>query len=183
MKRIWCDVETTGLKPSDGARIVEVAAVDETGEVFESLVNPGPEAMALPGVDRALSLNRIEREAIAAAPVEGEVSRRLFGWLALDSTTLIHSFNVGFDSGFLRLPPWYLDSRAWGECVMLRALEVMVRCKAPQLVQFEGGGYKWPKLSESAEFFGVRVEGAPHRALTDARTARAIHLAILERRT
>ena len=40
---------------------------------------------------------------------------------------------------------------------------------------------KWPKLSEAVTELGIQVEGQPHRAETDARTAGRIFIEMVRR--
>ena len=93
------DVETTGLDPRKGDRIVEIAGVRiEDGVVqeeksFVSFVNPQREISAAAGV-----VNRIpEKELISAPPIE-EV---LPSFLSFASGSILVAHNAPFDISFL----------------------------------------------------------------------------------
>jgi DNA polymerase III epsilon subunit family exonuclease len=91
------DVETTGLSPSYGHRVCEVAClcVRDGVEVgsFESLVDPGRSIS--PG---AFYVNRITPEMLAGAPVFESIAAPL---LALLEDAILVAHNAPFDLGFL----------------------------------------------------------------------------------
>jgi DNA polymerase III epsilon subunit family exonuclease len=91
------DVETTGLSPSFGDRIVEIAALKVKGlkpvERFHSLVNPGrPISLA------AFEVNRISDQMVAKAPCIHDV---LPSFLTFIGQTTLVGHNIRFDLGFL----------------------------------------------------------------------------------
>ncbi|SFC98086.1 3'-5' exonuclease [Tropicimonas isoalkanivorans] len=94
------DTETTGLLPSSGDEIVQIAALRLLGgkrihgEAFESLVNPG---RPIPAV--ATEVHHITNEMVAGAPDIGTVGRR-FHAFAQGSVLVAH--NAPFDLEFLR---------------------------------------------------------------------------------
>lgn len=176
------DVETTGRVPGR-AEIIEVAAIamdhsfEEVGH-FESLVNPGEEAL-LRADPEALAVNRITPEMLKDAPPPDVVSERLNKFLDQYWGMTFHAFNNQFDREFLDKKPWFLGKRRWGECVMLAAMKEMDRKHA--LERFDNGKPKWPKLSEAAAFYRVPF-GDGHRALHDGRVSAQVHVAILRGR-
>ena len=91
------DVETTGLSPGMGDRVIEVAALKvknlEPVEEFHSFVNPGREIS--PG---AFMVNGITTEMLAGSPRIERVLPRLLNFLA---NTVIVGHNIKFDLGFL----------------------------------------------------------------------------------
>ncbi len=94
------DTETTGLLPSQGDEIVQIAAVRlvngriVTGERFESLVNPGRPIPAA-----ATAVHRVTEAMVAGAPRIDEVGRQ-FHAFAADAVLVAH--NAPFDLEFLR---------------------------------------------------------------------------------
>lgn len=176
------DVETTG-KQAPQAHVIEVAAVviDESyREIahFESLANPGEEALRAADPE-ALRVNQITIEMIRQAPPAEIVAGKLNDFLDVYWGATFHAFNNEFDLQFLKLPPWMIRPRRWGECVMNAAMEFMARAQALRIR--DDGKPKWPKLTEAAAFFKVPYEGG-HRALHDCRVSGRIHAAILKER-
>ncbi len=91
------DVETTGLSPSMGDRVIEVAALKvknlEPVEEFHSFINPGREIS--PG---AFMVNGITPEMLLGSPRIDRILPRLLNFLA-DQVIVGH--NIKFDLGFL----------------------------------------------------------------------------------
>jgi DNA polymerase III epsilon subunit-like protein len=177
------DVESTGFDPNV-AGIVEVGGVvfENGAEVaqFSELCRPHESCLVGPKVDEALAFSGITRAEIAAARSADVVSVDFGTWLQRwISDDKPHSFNVGFDSRFLACEPWMIRRELWGECIMLAAAEVMGPMGVLSL--FKNGRYKWPKLVEASEFFGVGT-GHGGRALAHARTAALVYEEILKRR-
>lgn len=94
------DTETTGLLPSSGDEIVQIAALRLLGgkripgEVFESLVNPERPIPA-----SATEVHHVTNEMVANAPTIAKVGRR-FHAFAQDAVLVAH--NAPFDLEFLR---------------------------------------------------------------------------------
>lgn len=176
------DVETTG-KRSPQSHIIEVAAVAldmnyrEISQ-FQSLVNPGDEAMEMADPE-ALLVNRITREMVRSAPPTLEVATRFRRWLDQFWGSTFHAFNNEFEQWFLEKDPWAIRPGHWGECVMRAALELMVKAGAARTRS--DGSPKFPKLVEAAAFFKVPY-GDGHRALHDCRVAGKIHAEVLRQR-
>ncbi|MDP8267011.1 MAG: 3'-5' exonuclease [Candidatus Aceula meridiana] len=91
------DVETTGLSPASGDRIVELAAVKtrnlETIDQFQTLVDP-----MRPISSGAFEVNRISPGMLSGAP---KASQILPGFLDFLSDATIVGHNIRFDLGFL----------------------------------------------------------------------------------
>lgn len=174
------DVETTGKK-SPRAHIIEVAAVvldERYNELahFESLANPGDEAMQYADPE-ALRVNRITPEMVRQAPPSEIVARDLNLFLDQFWGATFHAFNNEFDQWFLEKDPWTIRPRRWGECVMNAAMEIMARAQVLRIR--DDGKPKWPRLTEAAAFFKVPY-GDGHRALHDCRVAGKVHAEILK---
>jgi DNA polymerase-3 subunit epsilon len=92
------DVETTGLFPERGDRIVEVGALALAGEIytgeFYSLINPGRPVSA-----PALKINGITDAMLKGKPGPGDIFPALHRFIK--SATLV-AHNARFDMGFLR---------------------------------------------------------------------------------
>lgn len=99
MKRlIFLDTETTGLKPEEGHRLIEICGMEvidgaKTGEVFHTFLNPEREvpyeAFAIHGIASEFLLDKALFSAIAPKFIE----------FIKDATLVIH--NARFDVGFL----------------------------------------------------------------------------------
>ncbi len=91
------DVETTGLLPKSGDRIVEIAALryknGKSFDAFSSLINPQREISA-----GAFEVNRISQEMVKEAPVSAEVLPKFLDFIG---NSCLAGYNVSFDLGFL----------------------------------------------------------------------------------
>ncbi len=154
----FLDVETTGLRPDLGDRVVEIAVVRAQGftEVsrFASLVNPqrrlSPEAMRV---------NRITPTMVADAPIFSDLLDELLS-LVEDAVLVCH--NAPFDLGFLQAELRVAGLPIW-DGVTLDTLAFARR-------QY---WFQRNSLSAIARQLGIRPSGA-HRALADALTTQAI---------
>jgi DNA polymerase-3 subunit epsilon len=98
MREIVLDTETTGLDPSGGHRIVEIACVElvqhvPTGRSFHRYVNPERD---IP--EDALAVHGLTAEFLARQPPFAAVLDELFGFIGPDPL-VIH--NAEFDLAFL----------------------------------------------------------------------------------
>jgi len=171
------DIETTGLR-AEVHRIVEVGSAallgDDIISSFGSLVNCGQRHLDLCGhINETLPFNKIPVADVLAAPPDSEVAAAFKTWMdALvrehqPEEVTHHSYNVRFDSAFLRLPPWSIEE--WSECVMLAATRALDRIK-------------FVKLVDAAQQYGVSFEGDAHRAEVDAKCAARVYVGILRAR-
>ncbi|WP_029010844.1 DNA polymerase III subunit epsilon [Azospirillum halopraeferens] len=98
MREIVLDTETTGFKPEEGHRIVEIGCVElvnhvQTGERFHVYLNPG---RAMPA--EAAAVHGLTDEFLADKPVFTEVVEEFLTFIG-DAPLVIH--NAAFDMAFL----------------------------------------------------------------------------------
>jgi len=152
------DVETTGLHPKYGNRIVEIAIVviGPNGVVekeFVSLVNPNRDV-------GPTKIHNIYASDIINAPKFEDIAGHILE--ALQGCVAIVGHNVRFDKGFLRHE---------FERIEVELPEYFSLCT----MYLSGGG----KLFDCCERFGVDVGDVQHEALVDARfTAKLFTLSL-----
>jgi DNA polymerase III epsilon subunit family exonuclease len=160
------DVETTGLSPLEGDRIVEIAAVKVKGacivEKFHSLINP---QMAMPS--RATEVNNITDEMLATAPLAGDVLPQIVHFIG---GACVAGHNVRFDLGFLCYELSQLGRKLNDQTPAVDTLK-MARDLLPYLSNH--------KLSYLARSLGVRVDGT-HRAMADVELTVAVFLRLVD---
>ena len=98
MRQIVLDTETTGLEPSQGDRVIEVAAVElvnllPTGATFHRLVDPERDIPT-----EATRVHGFTNGDLAGKPKFAEIVDELIAFLG-DSPVIAH--NAPFDFGFL----------------------------------------------------------------------------------
>lgn len=184
------DTETTGLPRDSWAEVVELGCVllgKDGAEVasWQTLIRP---EVLDERCDGALKVNQIARTELEAADPVGVVLPRFAAWLDGEGfgarSPWTTAFNIGFDRQMLERSGFVLP---WANCIMLRAQELMGPAgalqPAPERIATRGQRWKWPSLAEAARFFDVNqaAMGDAHRALTDARVAAHIAVAIQRR--
>lgn len=188
------DTETTGLSESDWARVIEIGAVainsrGREASCFESMVKPD---VLDDRAKKALGVNRIEIEAVLTAPPCGLVARDFYNWLrGLDGVddggrikVQMTAYNAKFDSVMVgrmyRVDPEF----RWAECLAIRAtrlmgpLGVLKPTVSGDSRRVEGSSWLRPSLVAACEFFGVEKVEPRHRAISDARTAAGLKVAM-----
>jgi DNA polymerase-3 subunit epsilon len=98
MRQVILDTETTGLKPADGHRIIEVGCIEMinrrlTGKTFHHYINPQREIDA-----GAQQVHGITQEFLKGKPVFDVIVEGFLDFVR-DSELIIH--NAPFDVGFL----------------------------------------------------------------------------------
>lgn len=147
------DVETTGLSPENGDRIVEIAALRfknfQVEERFETLINP-----ERPIAIEAYLVNGISELMVAQAPRMRDIMDRLLTFIA-DAYLVAH--NLKFDLGFLNRELHIAGSFSLEN---LRTLDTLKMAKSllPSL-----GSYS---LKSVAYYLQIR-EIQKHRAMAD----------------
>lgn len=154
------DVETTGLSPTGGDRIIEIAAIRikegrVTGE-FYSLVNPKRALSA-----QATLVNQITQDMIADAPDATVVLPQLIEFIG---GSCVAGHNVRFDLGFVAYELALIGRRIQEGTPVVDTLK-MSRELLPYLSNH--------KLAYIARSLGVNV-GETHRAMADVKLTAAI---------
>ena len=98
MKRIALDIETTGLNPLQGHKVVEIGCIElennyPTGNYFQQYINPNRE---MP--EEALKIHGLTDEFLSDKPIFSSVAENFLDFVK-DSELVIH--NAKFDLGFL----------------------------------------------------------------------------------
>ena len=98
MKRIALDIETTGLSPQQGHKVVEIGCVElennyPTGNYLQQYINPNRE---MP--EEALKIHGLTDEFLSDKPTFSSVADKFLDFVK-DSELVIH--NAKFDLGFL----------------------------------------------------------------------------------
>ena len=160
------DVETTGLSPLDGDRIVEIAAMKVKGlqvvDKFYSLVNP---KRRIP--HEATNVHQITDEMVTGAPTAAEV---LPSMIAFISGGCVAGHNVRFDLNFLCHELHLAGRKLKDETPAIDTLK-MSRELLPYLSNH--------KLSYLARSLGVTVTET-HRAMSDVDITVKVMLRLLE---
>ncbi len=110
MRQIILDVETTGLEPEKGHRIIEIGCVElkdrrKTNRIFHHFLNPEREIE-----DGAYDVHGISREDLQGKPVFKDIAREFIEFIR-DSEIIIH--NAPFDAGFIDMELSRLGKQ-WG---------------------------------------------------------------------
>ncbi len=149
------DVETTGLDPTKGHRIIEIAGmklengvIDETKK-FLSLVNPERQ---IPW--EAKQVNKISDDDVRMAPGIEEVLPK---FLEFAQGTILVAHNAAFDMGFLRCE----KEMCWGYIDLPECLCTMRLSRTLYANEF---GHSLDAVSRR---LGLTLPQARHRALPD----------------
>ncbi|MCW8917177.1 MAG: DNA polymerase III subunit epsilon [Magnetovibrio sp.] len=156
---IALDTETTGLKPEQGHRIIEIGLVEiignTTGNAFSMQINPQRDID--PG---AQAVHGISIEQLRDKPTFGDIAEAFLG-LIEDTTLIIHNapFDVGFlDAELTRLGPQW--GRISDYCSIICTREI-ARKKLPCREIWH--------LNDLCDRYGIdRSQRQTHSALLDA---------------
>lgn len=147
------DVETTGLSPVDGDRIVEIAGIKvrngQKVDEFEALINP-ERALSL----HAMEVNKITEEMIADAPTRDKV---LPAFMQFIGNGCLVAHNASFDLKFLCYELSLIGRKLNQSTPAMDTLK-MARALLPHLSTY--------RLSAIAQALGIRFDET-HRALAD----------------
>ena len=172
---IFLDTETTGLglfaNPVREDAIIEVGLacrMDNDIYTWGSICRPPKKYFEKGRADEAMKVNCITLEEIKEAPGIYDVSTELHRKISHIShlpmvdrgNIMLHSYNIPFDRTFLSKRPWLLGELTWGEDVMDLAFN-----------HFQLPAGNKIGLARTLERLGIKPEGKPHRAVTDAVSA------------
>jgi DNA polymerase III epsilon subunit len=160
------DVETTGLSPLDGDRIIEIAALKVKGievvDKFHSLVNP---QRSVPS--QATLVNNITDEMLATAPIAADILPQMIHFIG---GACVAGHNVKFDLNFLCYELALIGRRLHDHTPAIDTLK-MARDLLPYLSNH--------KLAYLARSLGV-VVNQTHRAMADVELTVAVFLRMME---
>lgn len=154
------DVETTGLSPQGGDRIVEIAAVRvknwEVVDTFDSLVDPERELPA-----EAQAIHNISQDMLDGAPKASEVLPKMIDFTG---GACLVGHNIRFDLNFLCFQLALVGRKLREETPAIDTLK-MAKALLPHLTSF--------RLSHVAHSLGAKM-GIAHRALPDVKITASV---------
>lgn len=147
------DVETTGLSPLNGDRVIEIGAIKikklEIVESFETFVNPQRELS-----EDAMRINNITEDMIEHAPTAKEILPDFINFIG---GACLVGHNVKFDLDFLCFELAQIGRKLGDDTPALDTLK-MAKSLMPHLTSF--------RLANIASKFGLSIKET-HRALAD----------------
>lgn len=150
---VFLDLETTGLDPLKGAKIIEVAMLkvnNGTEEKFETLINPGT-----PIPEEGSKIHFINDDMVKDSPYFKDIAKSIISFIG-NSTVVCH--NARFDLSFIHKELFESGIKTSG-IYYIDTLKL-----ARQYFSFESN-----VLSNIAEAIGVEVT-LKHRAMADVLT-------------
>jgi DNA polymerase III epsilon subunit-like protein len=193
-KHIWIDIETTGLKPENGAVIVSIGAVAElpgkknAGKLaeFYGVICPTPEQMTYAS-PQAMHVNGFTWPSLQQVGKPfNDVMGEFCSWLVENGidrkTHVLVGQNPKFDCGFLRT---YAEDelRFCGFPLdePINNIELYSILETRRVVPYLDWRKGNKKTSENvSKALGVEPEGFPHKALEGARAAMRNYLKLVE---
>jgi DNA polymerase-3 subunit epsilon len=127
MREICLDIETTGLEPKNGHKIIEIACVElvnkvKTGNNFHSYINPRRDVP-----DEAFRIHGISTKFLQDKPIFDHVAHKFLEFIS-DSVIVIH--NAAFDTKFLNHELKILNLETMNMSLVVDSL-LMARAKFP----------------------------------------------------
>ncbi len=167
MREICLDTETTGLKPQEGHRVIEIGAVElvnhvPTGERFHVYINPERDVP-----EGAVKVHGLTAEFLADKPKFAEVAQDFLDFIG-DAPLVIH--NAEFDRGFLN---WELGMLNLPQIPPEQCIDTLLMARR-----------KWPagpnSLDALCRRFGIdNSHRTLHGALLDAEILAEVYLELI----
>jgi DNA polymerase-3 subunit epsilon len=164
-KYLFFDTETTGVTDTD--EILEIAIIDQDGNVLlDTYVTPERHTCW----DSAMQTNKITPEFIFAGnfPKIGDLTEQITQILAGQEVV---TYGMEFDAAMLENNGIDLRSMASVHCAMNR---MAIWNGEPSRKPYHKTGYRSLNLGVAADLAGYTWEGPAHKALSDARAAKAV---------
>jgi DNA polymerase-3 subunit epsilon len=167
MREIVLDTETTGLKPAEGDRVVEIACVElrdhvPTGRHFQCYLNPERDMPA-----EAFAVHGLSGEFLKQHPLFAATADAFLDFIA-DAALVVH--NAAFDIGFLNAE---LERIGRPALTLSRCVDTMLLARQ----KFPGARASLDALIDRFGIdSGTRVK---HGALIDAKLLAAVYLELV----
>lgn len=167
MREVVLDTETTGFKPEEGHRLVEIGCIElvnhvSTGNRYHVYINP-----QRPVPPDAVAVHGLTDEFLADKPVFTDVVQAFVEFIG-DAKLVIH--NAAFDMTFLN---WQLKECGYPVMPMERAIDTLAMARR----KFPGSP---ATLDALCKRFGVDNSGRTlHGALLDAQLLADVYLELL----
>ena len=174
MRQICLDLETTGLSPSDGHRIVEIGCVEivdrkVTGNEFHCYINPERKCDAGAFKVHGLSDEFLEKQ----EKIEHFID--YFHYFMRDADEII-IHNARFDLSFLRHEQVTNENYGWVDFVEPGAIPIICTMKLAK-----EKGHQKTSLNALCEYYGIDISHrTSHGALTDAELLAKLYLRMTE---
>lgn len=186
---VWYDFETTGLKISEGAAVIQLCALfvvnGEVVDTLNELVNPHSYNRPVTISSMALQINGHKEEDFPTYKDLDEVTKMLrtkaYTWGSKYRTKcrLIGYNNSTFDKDFIEEMFSHAGLK-FDSYFKWKQIDVFELVKALQFMGLMGQTFN-QKLGTIAEYFKIEVDGNLHDALTDVQLTRGIFLKIKEK--
>lgn len=173
MRKIVLDTETTGLKASDGHRIIELAMIEliddePSGRVFVQRFNPG-----VPISEGATAVNGITNEMLQGEPTFADRAHEIVDWLFHFSVSDYIGHCIRFDVDFINNELMFAQRKerlSDQDLIDTRILGKMLNPECPA------------KLYQLCEQHNVDISDLKlHMALDDATATTRLYQAIMKK--
>ena len=135
MRQVVLDTETTGLRPSEGHRVIEIAAIEiidylPTGKNYQQYINPQRDVP-----ETSFKVHGLSYEFLKDKPLFEQIVNEFLEFVGKDP---IIAHNVDFDIGFLNyeLNACGKDSLKMKKLTLYRLLEKNFQVKASRSTRF-----------------------------------------------